>query len=43
MLVRKNIIKGGLLALNNKLGKMINDDVLNPCLVLDFQVKLLQG
>jgi len=41
MLVRKDIIKGGIKALNNEPREMINNKILSPRLVLDLQVKLL--
>ena len=42
MLIRKSIIDGGVLALNNKLEEMINNNIFAPCLVLNLQVELLE-
>jgi len=42
ILIKKSIIKEGIVAPNNELGEMISNDVLCPCLVLDLQIKLLK-
>ena len=42
MLVRKSIVEGDILALDNKPRKMISNDILGSCLVLDLQIKLRQ-
>ena len=41
MLVRKSIIDRGVVALIDKPGEMISNDVLDPRLVFDLQIKLL--
>ena len=42
MLVKKSIVEGDILALDNKPGKIISDDILDSCLVLDLPIKLRQ-
>ena len=42
MLVKKSIVNGGVVALNNESGDMINYDILSSGLVFDLQVKLLE-
>ena len=41
MLIRKSIIDGDILALNNEPREVVNNNILSPHLVLDLYVKLL--
>jgi len=42
ILVRKSIINGDVVALNNEFPQMINHDILGPLLVFDLQIKLVE-
>jgi len=41
--IRKNIIDRGVLALKNKLGEIIKENIFGSHLVLNLQVKLLKN
>ena len=42
MLIRESIINGDTLALDNEPGEMISYHIFDPCLILNFQIKLLE-